>query len=65
MSLELWQRLKSLERRVSELEKKPAGQVVDVTAEVKAEEKAVGKMCPKCGEKPAYFFHVRSCRGPK
>ena len=21
------------------------------------------KMCPKCGVKPAYFFHVRSCKG--
>jgi hypothetical protein len=23
------------------------------------------KLCPKCGVKPAYFFHVRSCRGKK
>jgi hypothetical protein len=21
------------------------------------------KLCPKCGVKPAYFFHVRSCKG--
>lgn len=21
------------------------------------------KMCPKCGVKPAYFFHVRACKG--
>jgi hypothetical protein len=21
------------------------------------------KLCPKCGVKPAYFFHVRSCGG--
>lgn len=21
------------------------------------------KLCPKCGERPGYFFHVRSCRG--
>ena len=23
------------------------------------------RMCPKCGEKPGYFFHVRSCSGKK
>lgn len=23
------------------------------------------KMCPKCGVKPAYFFHVRTCTGQK
>ena len=23
------------------------------------------KMCPKCGVKPAYFFHVRTCPGSK
>jgi hypothetical protein len=22
-------------------------------------------MCPKCGVKPAYFFHVKHCRGQK
>jgi hypothetical protein len=21
------------------------------------------KLCPKCGVKPGYFFHVRSCKG--
>lgn len=25
--------------------------------------KKTQKMCPKCGVKPAYFFHVRSCNG--
>jgi hypothetical protein len=23
------------------------------------------KMCPKCGVKPGYFFHVRTCTGQK
>jgi hypothetical protein len=23
------------------------------------------KLCPKCGVKPAYFFHVRTCTGQK
>jgi hypothetical protein len=22
------------------------------------------KLCPKCNVVPAYFFHVRNCRGP-
>jgi DNA-directed RNA polymerase subunit M/transcription elongation factor TFIIS len=22
------------------------------------------KLCPKCGKAKAYYFHVRSCKGP-
>ena len=28
-----------------------------------APEKTDRKMCPKCGVKPAYFFHVKNCAG--
>jgi hypothetical protein len=26
-------------------------------------QKTAHKLCPKCGVKPGYFFHVRSCKG--
>ena len=31
---------------------------------VKTPVAAPAKLCPKCGKKKAYFFHVKSCRGP-
>jgi len=30
---------------------------------LKEERKIDRKMCPKCGVKPAHYFHVRSCNG--
>jgi DNA-directed RNA polymerase subunit M/transcription elongation factor TFIIS len=62
----------ALRNRVSELEIKAAPQektvakvenlVPDMPPAVAAPNR---KMCPKCGEKPAYFFHVRTCAGQK
>jgi hypothetical protein len=41
---------------------------VSLQGESTADREPVGaapkyKLCPKCGVKPAYFFHVRSCGG--
>ena len=58
MSIELARRIKALEARVAELEKKPQ---VQVSAVVPEEPKR--QMCPKCGVKPNHFFHVKNCRG--
>ena len=33
----------------------PAGPVLDG--------KGVRAMCPKCGKKPNYYFHVKNCQG--
>ena len=33
--------------------------------EVNKQIKAVRSMCPKCGVKPNYFFHVKTCNGQK
>jgi hypothetical protein len=64
MSVEMWRRIKALEDRVAELEKKPA--VEEPKQEAPAVKPESGrKMCPKCGVKPNHFFHVRTCDGQK
>ena len=50
----------ALRSRVGELESNPV--VETVITNVPQEPKR--KLCPKCGKKPAYFFHTKSCRGP-
>lgn len=59
MSIELARRIKSLEARVTELEKKP----VEPQIRVVIPEEPKRQMCPKCGVKPNHFFHVKNCRG--
>jgi hypothetical protein len=34
-----------------------------ISSLVDPDPKKAYKLCPKCGVKPAYFFHVRSCKG--
>jgi transposase len=60
MSIEIARRVKALEAKVAELEKKAAEQIVTIAPEV---EKSPRSMCPKCGVKPNHFFHVKNCRG--
>lgn len=40
----------------------PDGQT-DLPSDTPAVSASHKKMCPKCGVKPAYFFHVRACKG--
>jgi DNA-directed RNA polymerase subunit M/transcription elongation factor TFIIS len=69
--------VRELQSRVSALEAKEKSAVV-TTIEAPApdylawfqkvadeQKKPERKMCPKCGVKPAYFFHVRTCTGQK
>jgi hypothetical protein len=58
--IELKVALRSLEARVKVLEDRAVAPVVP--AEPKVEGRA---MCPKCGEKPNYHFHVKTCQGKK
>jgi ribosomal protein S27AE len=44
--------MRVLKERVDLLEARPSGGVLTRQ-----------KMCPKCGEKPAYHFHVVNCSG--
>ena len=60
MSLEIARRVKALEAKVAELEKKLATPVVEIKPEVTNASRA---LCPKCGVKPNHFFHVKNCRG--
>jgi hypothetical protein len=68
---ELFARVDALEKRLAAQQSTPAPAVavaVDHLAEVKkyiAENGAQRGMCPKCGVKPNYFFHVRTCSGQK
>lgn len=64
------QMVKDLENRVAALEKRSASPdlaaiqelVRQTVADAPTQER---KMCPKCGEKPAYHFHVKNCTGKK
>lgn len=68
MSLELFRRVKLLEGKVDELERKLAQAAVVVhpappvpVIEVK-QRKKIEKVCPHCNSAPAYFFHVKNCQ---
>jgi DNA-directed RNA polymerase subunit M/transcription elongation factor TFIIS len=68
IDLEVKHRLREIEARIKALEEKPAPviskEILDELAKLEAQpEKPKKNMCPKCGVKPAYFFHVRSCKG--
>jgi ArsR family metal-binding transcriptional regulator len=56
MSIAMWQEIKALKARVEALEKAKA-------PKVEVAPLSRPKMCPKCGEQPAYFFHVKNCKG--
>jgi hypothetical protein len=72
-ALELKQRLLALEaevvahrNRLGALEAREHQAVtVAPTQEAEVEVTKARKMCPKCGEKPNYFFHVKTCQGKK
>lgn len=71
MSLELFRRVKVLEGKVDELERKLSQAAVVVhpappapVPEVK-QRKQIEKLCPHCNAAPAYFFHVRKCGAKK
>jgi hypothetical protein len=75
--MELWQRLKDLEKKVAEqgeevksIERRmgaKADVLVTPDGEVRipvfSPAKAGPSLCPKCGKVPGYFFHVKHCRG--
>jgi hypothetical protein len=72
----LEQRVRILENRLAELERQatirhePVVTITPVGLEAlhKMEEKIekpTRAMCPKCGVKPNYFFHVKTCTGQK
>jgi hypothetical protein len=79
IDLEVKHRLRELEARIKALEDilrpEPFRQLVDsyllASKPLDAEKLQVNiaaiskakNMCPKCGVKPAYFFHVRACKG--
>lgn len=67
MSKSVVQMLSELFTRVAALEAKakesPVTIITPVVLDTPAEKKP--KMCPKCGVKPAYFFHVKNCTGQK
>jgi hypothetical protein len=54
MSIAMWQEIKALKARVEALEKAKLEKVPVV---------AGPKMCPKCNAEPAYYFHVKHCKG--
>ena len=68
MSKSIIQLVNELAVRVSALEakaKEPAVTIVTPVVLDAVEKKPERKMCPKCGVKPGYFFHVRTCTGQK
>jgi hypothetical protein len=70
IDLEVKHRLQAIEARLKALEDRPQSIVTQETLVDLAKLEALNRpeqpkknMCPKCGVKPAYFFHVRSCKG--
>lgn len=73
MLSEAFTRIAALESEVTALKRRPE-QTVKVLIDnplaklkelAEKQSKPDRKMCPKCGVKPGYFFHVKSCRGQK
>ena len=58
--LELTVVMKELRSRVETLEAK-VRQMLDSAALASKPLEPARKMCPKCGVKPAYYFHVKNC----
>jgi hypothetical protein len=63
IDLEVKHRLRELEARIKALEDRQKPEAYMPVIPEKAA--PTQKMCPKCGVKPAYFFHVKHCRGQK
>lgn len=66
MSIALQGRVTSLEEKVAEQEKVIAGLIevmTDMATPKPVNTNGPRQMCPKCGVKPNYFLHVRSCKG--
>ena len=67
---ELEERIKSNEETIRSLQSRVdslslanvAPKLVERTKELEGQPK---RLCPHCGEKPGYFFHVRSCAKKK
>lgn len=72
MMNELFVRVAALEAQVKE-KKEPVVQITPFGASMlqqlenvpEKEIKKVRPMCPKCGEQPNYFYHVKNCTGQK
>ena len=63
-TLELKQRIRAMDDRLIRLEQQVEGMILSNLAPKLAETTKrleARKLCPHCGEVPAYFFHVRSC----
>lgn len=67
MSLALQHRVSSLEAEVKALRETIDGLIAAITAEPEQKHNPNGprQMCPKCGEQPAYHFHVKHCQGKR
>lgn len=61
INIEVKYRFKELEERISILEKRLSETTIAAPVVTKEPEQQKVKLCPHCGEKPAYFFHTRSC----
>jgi uncharacterized coiled-coil protein SlyX len=67
---ELEERIRAQGEKISSLQSQVDSMVVsnstvleETTKELEAQPKV--RLCPHCGEKPGYFFHVRSCAKKK
>jgi cell division protein FtsL len=59
---ELEERIRAQGEKISSLQSQVDSLVVSKIAPVlEAAKEPKVKLCPHCGEKPGYFFHVRSC----
>ena len=64
MSMQLTQRVSSLEARLKALEETIREMAAPTQPEAKPNPNGPRAMCPKCGVKPNYHLHVVHCKGP-
>lgn len=67
MSMQLTGRVSVLEAEVKALRETLAEVLAAMAGphEPKANQQGPRQLCPKCGERPAYHFHVEHCKGKK
>jgi len=69
MSMLLTNRVSALENTVKELRATIDGLIAVMSeppeSEPKANPNGPRQLCPKCHEVPAYYLHVKHCRGKK